>query len=99
MAGFPDSAGLPERQPREETRRGNDRLAAAAARHRFERAARVPFLCECGDPGCDAFVSLTLADYERARATADFFTLPGHRVERAELVRAAADHFLFRHAC
>ena len=40
----------------------------------------VPFLCECGEPGCREIVRLTLVEYERVRRNGGthFFVLPGH---------------------
>src|SRR6476619_4266715 len=49
-------------------RTANDHLAETAARLRF--VARVPFLCECDDPGCCEFVLLSVEDYHLAKAQA-----------------------------
>jgi hypothetical protein len=44
---------------------------------------RVPFLCECANPGCTEIVRLTLAEYGDIRAdSTHFLTAPGH--EQAE---------------
>lgn len=53
---------------------------------------RVPFLCECGDAGCDALVPLPRADYMRFRAeTTWFFVAAGHEpIERGRVVEAHA---------
>jgi hypothetical protein len=56
-------------------RTANDHLAKTAARLRF--VSRVPFLCECADPGCSEFVLLSVEDYHRATARA--ITAPGHQ--------------------
>ena len=46
---------------------------------RREREGLVPFLCECGEVGCNAIVELTLREYERVRADSrSFLVLPGH---------------------
>jgi hypothetical protein len=65
-------------------RRSNERLSRAAASYRFDPAARVPFICECADPGCRETVLLSAERYERVRAYPDrFFLVAGH--EDAEL--------------
>ena len=58
----------------------NERIAAAARRHHFDHVAPVPFLCECGDPGCEALVRFTLREYDASRLAADFLVLPGHEI-------------------
>jgi hypothetical protein len=46
---------------------------------RNERDGLVPFVCECGEVGCNAVVSVTLAEYERVRAGSRCFVVaPGH---------------------
>jgi len=43
----------------------------------------LPFLCECGDLGCDERVPLTAAEYARLASTVAGLALaPGHRLER-----------------
>ena len=60
-------------------RRSNERLQRAAYSHRFEAADRVPFLCECADPGCFEAVMLSLEEYERVREHPSRFVLvAGH---------------------
>lgn len=67
-------------------RSANDRIERSAQGHRFEASQRVPFICECADPGCYETVMLSLADYEAVRAHADrFFLVAGH--EDAEETR------------
>lgn len=56
----------------------NDRIAFAARRHHFDRAAPVPFLCECSDVRCDELVRLTLEEYRRARSSGLRVAAPGH---------------------
>ena len=58
-------------------RTANDHLAETAARLRF--VSRVPFLCECDDPGCSEFVLLSVEDYHLAKVQA--ITAPGHQPE------------------
>ena len=60
-------------------RRSNERLQRAAYSHRFRAADRVPFLCECGDPGCFEAVMLSMEEYERVRKHPNRFVLvAGH---------------------
>lgn len=60
-------------------RRSNERLERAAYSHRFQAADRLPFLCECGDPGCFEAVVLSIAEYEEVRAYPSRFVLvAGH---------------------
>ena len=64
-------------------RRSNERLQRAAYAHRFEAADRVPFLCECADPGCFEAVMLSMEEYEHVREHPTRFVLvAGH--EEAE---------------
>ena len=66
-------------------RRSNERLERAAYSHRFETTDRLPFLCECADPGCFEAVWLRIAEYEQVRAHPTRFVLvAGH--EEAEAV-------------
>jgi hypothetical protein len=45
------------------------------------------FRCECGSLGCNQMVELTLAEYERVRATATHFVLvAGHEIPTIERV-------------
>jgi hypothetical protein len=49
---------------------------------RREREGLVPFVCECGEMGCNAVVRLTLREYERVRAgSRSFLVAPGHGAE------------------
>jgi len=60
-------------------RRSNERLQRAARSHRFEAADRVPFLCECADPGCFEAVMLSMEEYEHVREHPTRFVLvAGH---------------------
>jgi len=56
-------------------RKANDHLAKTAARLRF--VSRVPFLCECDDPGCSELVLFSVEDYYAAKAQA--ITAPDHQ--------------------
>jgi hypothetical protein len=62
----------------EAAREANDRIVEKARRLRF--TARVPFVCECGDPECRDFVLLRADELERARADGPgAVMLPEHR--------------------
>jgi len=48
-------------------------------RGRRDRVDSVPFICECGEVGCNAVVRLTLEEYESVRARSRcFLVAPGH---------------------
>jgi hypothetical protein len=77
-------------------RNANERIERAAQSHRFEADQRVPFLCECADPGCTETVMLSLGDYEAVRAHADrFFLIAGHEAsgETQERILENADGY------
>lgn len=57
-------------------RRSNEQIAAAAKRLQF--VSRVPMRCECGDPGCNELILITLEDYGQARRSAPFLAVRGH---------------------
>ena len=60
-------------------RRANERLERAAQSHHFRGTDRVPFLCECADPGCFEAVMLSIEEYERVREHPNRFVLvAGH---------------------
>jgi len=41
--------------------------------------ARLELICECGEPGCQAPISLTRIEYEKVRSEATHFAIvPGH---------------------
>jgi hypothetical protein len=69
--------GTPRPERRSRLRRWNDRIAAAAVRHRFEDA-RVPFLCECGRHDCEEFVLLTLDRFAELRQRSTALVASGH---------------------
>jgi hypothetical protein len=47
---------------------------------RRERSGLVPFVCECGELGCNVVVEMTLREYESVRAGGGrcFLVSPGH---------------------
>ena len=60
-------------------RSANERMERAALSHRFEPSQRVPFICECADPGCREIVMLSFLDYEAIREHPNrFFLVAGH---------------------
>lgn len=56
----------------------NARIAAAARVHHFGVHSPVPFVCECDDPGCREFVTLTLPEYAARREEGTPLLAPGH---------------------
>jgi hypothetical protein len=48
-----------------DVRASNDRIAHRAEALHF--AARVPMICECGDPSCRALVLVALEDFRHLR--------------------------------
>lgn len=70
-----------------EHRERNERIAATATRHHFDRDLPVPFLCECSDTRCEELLRITLRDYREARADSGYLTVPGHQVDDARIVR------------
>jgi len=65
-------------------RNSNERLRRAADSHRFGRAIRIPFVCECGDESCHEIVMLTIDDYEHIRSHPTWFLLvAGHEDDDA----------------
>ena len=71
----------------DESRERNERIAAAAARHHFDRDVPVPFLCECSNESCEELLRMTLQAYRDARAGGDYLAVPGHQVDDARIVR------------
>src|SRR3954454_1623480 len=46
-----------------------------------------PFVCECGQLGCNELVEMTLNEYEAVRADPRWFImLPGHEIPAVEVV-------------
>ena len=87
-----------ERQARNEALRRavNERFAALDERAEWADAyERFEFQCECGRAECDGKVTMTLAEYERARSERDrFAVLPGHEDEEIERVVERNQRFL-----
>jgi hypothetical protein len=71
----------------------NERLAQGlrTVRHTPELLS---FICECGDRGCEAFVSMSLEEYEAVRRDSRrFAVVPGHVFPEAERVVASHERF------
>ena len=79
----------------DESRDRNERIAAAAAHHHFERDMPVPFLCECSDRRCEELLRMTLVAYREARAGGDYLVAPGHQVDDARIVRIKEQCWLY----
>ena len=72
-------------------REANESIAAKARELRMEPP--IPFLCECSDQRCFARISLTIAEYDEARARPQrYLTTSGHRVDGASII-AQDEHF------
>ena len=55
---------------------------------------RLPFICECGDRGCDASVLVTFEEYESVRSDSRrSLVVPGHVFPEAERVVAGNDRY------
>jgi hypothetical protein len=69
-------------------REANEKIRARADEAPRER---IPFLCECPEPGCLTIVRLTLPEYRAVRAApAHFFTATGHEQAEAPVGRVVA---------
>src|SRR4051812_3618158 len=54
-----------------------------------------PFVCECGQLGCNQLVELTLAEYEAVRANPrHFFMVEGHDIPDVEFVVARHERYM-----
>ena len=69
--------------------------AIRAGRADDKADARRPFVCECGQLGCNQLVELTLAEYEEVRANPRrFLMLAGHEIPDIELVIVRHDGYV-----
>ena len=67
----------------EDARAASDRIAERAEALRF--VARVPMLCECSDPECEALFLISLADYQSVRGDPrNYLTVPQDRIEHGD---------------
>jgi hypothetical protein len=76
-----------------ERRRAENEAAFRAVNERIARLGRrygsesLELVCECSDADCSERVSLTVAEYERARAEPTYFlVVPGHETAGIERV-------------
>jgi hypothetical protein len=73
-------------------REANERIAEKA--RDIQMQPPIPFLCECSDKRCLGRVSLTIEEYDEARAAPQrYLTISGHAVEGAALVIADDERF------
>ena len=73
-------------------REANERIGEKA--RELELQQPIPFLCECSNKRCFARISLTLEEYDEARAAPQrYLTISGHEVEGAALVIADDERF------
>ena len=64
---------------------------------RHDRDGLVPFVCECGEIGCNALVELTLLEYEAIRAGSRcFLVAPGHGSAFDEVRRREGRYMVVR---
>jgi hypothetical protein len=55
---------------------------------------RLPFICECGDRGCEASVLVSFEEYEAVRRDSRWsLVVPGHVFPEAERVVAGNDRY------
>jgi hypothetical protein len=74
----------------------NDRIEEVGASLSVVPAdGQLDFRCECGRPDCDAFVSLTVTEYEHVRSDNDRFAVtPGHEDDQIERVVERGERYL-----
>jgi hypothetical protein len=72
------TAPVPSDSPAGRRRASNERIAAAATAHRFDRLTAVPFICECADLDCGELLRLTLDELAGARRVGTTVVAPGH---------------------
>jgi hypothetical protein len=71
----------------------NERLEQGL-KHVQHLPALLEFVCECGDRGCDAHVSMSFEEYEAVRRDSRrFAVVPGHVFPETEQVVAGNDRF------
>jgi hypothetical protein len=72
----------------------NESIRELAARSDREGSLDWEFVCECGDPACDARVALSLASYDATRTAKRPVLAPVHLHEEADT--AGARPFVLR---
>ena len=76
-------------------RRANEKIRDAAAEHAVD--GRIPFICECADPGCTRVVRVDLDEYAEVRSKPRWFlTAPEHADGEGEAAQVVSrrDGFL-----
>lgn len=72
-------------------RHANEGIGETAAE--YEIGGLVPFLCECADVNCTAFVQVSISEYEGVRASpTHFVNLPGHQVAAGDTIRVVDEN-------
>jgi hypothetical protein len=91
---LPSFAHLPVVGRSAQAREANERIAGRAEQLQF--VSRVPLLCECSDPACDALVLIGLEEYRQATGgqRRHVLTAPGHAVVGALAHVKHADYWL-----
>ena len=77
-ASVDHAAPQPHGSPVQRRRASNERIAAAALSHRFDRLTAVPFICECAEAECSELLRLTLDERAAARKLGATVVAPGH---------------------
>jgi len=71
----------------------NERIEAG--HWRDDDSETVAFRCECSMLGCNLLVEMTMAEYERVRASPRRFLLvPGHEIPEVEVVVARGEGYV-----
>ena len=80
--------------PAEERHSSNEAMVAQA--RRFKIGARLPFLCECSDPGCNHILLLDPGAWRLAcdGAARTYVTAPNHLVQDASLTIRGAEFWV-----
>jgi len=81
-----EETGGPTRLKTEDVfREANERIAEKA--RDLQMQPPIPFLCECSDKRCLGRVSLTIEEYDEARAAPQrYLTISGHEVKGAFVI-------------
>ena len=88
----PGGAGRPQRV-NERLQRGH--RVQSERGQRDAPAAHLRILCECGSPGCDRVIVLTVAEYEHVRAEPrEFLVVADHVAGDVERVVARTDRYV-----
>ena len=73
----------------------NERRAKLEEEAGFAQDDRVPFVCECDDPGCAHAIVMRLDEYEQAVKPPDQFVVrPGHQDPAVERIVECQDGYI-----